>query len=668
MSRSPGAPLPIRAGRDACGDLARAESLEWLVTNGIGGYASGTVAGVRTRRYHGLLVAALDPPAGRTVMVTDVHEQLHVEEAAWALGTARWRDGTVAPRGFEHLESFHLEGRTPVWGFAVGDHRLEKRVYMAPDANTTLVAYRLVRGRTPVRLDIKVLAAYRDYHATTRHGGWRMAVEADAGEVRVLAFDGARPLRIAGRGMAVEACHAWHADFDLACERERGLDALDDALHVATATAVLEPGAEAVLVLTADPGDTEVVRVRRRVAAREKAVLSAYARRHGRRADPVGRRLALAADEFVVRRDVEGTTGTSVIAGYHWFADWGRDTMIALPGLALETGRPEVAHEVLATYARFVDRGMIPNRFAEVGATPEYNTVDATLWFVEAVRLYVEATGDAALVQALWPTLEQIVDHHDRGTRFGIVVDEADGLLRAGEPGVQLTWMDAKVEDWVVTPRIGKPVEVNALWHSALATLAELAPLAGGDAAPWRARAARVRQSFQRFWRDDLGHLSDVIDGPGGDDPALRPNQIFAVSLPLSPLDPGRWRAVVDTCASALVTSHGLRSLAPSHADYRPAYGGDRRTRDGAYHQGTVWAWLLGPFALAHFRVYGNAAEARSFLDPLVDHLAEYGVGSLGEIFDGAPPHRARGCIAQAWSVAETLRAWTHVRQDARHG
>lgn len=668
MIRSPGAPLPIRAGRDACGDLARAESLEWLVTNGIGSYASGTVAGVRTRRYHGLLVAALAPPAGRTVMVTDVHERLQVDGVEWALGAARWRDGTIAPRGFEHLESFHLEGRTPVWGFALGDHRLEKRLYMAPDANTTLVVYRLVRGHTPVRLDLEVLAVYRDYHATIRHGGWRMAVEADAREVRVLAFDGARPLRIAGRGMALEACHTWHVDFDLARERERGLEALDDALHVATAAAVLEPGGEAVLVLTAEPDDTDIVRVRRHVAAQEKAVLSAYARRHGGRADAVGRRLALAADQFVVRRDVDGAPGTSIIAGYHWFADWGRDTMIALPGLALATGRPEVAREVLGTYAHFIDRGMIPNRFPEAGATLEYNTVDATLWFVEAVRLYVEATGDGALVQALWPTLEQIVDHHDRGTRFGIVVDEADGLLSAGEPGVQLTWMDAKVGEWVVTPRIGKPVEVNALWHSALETLAELAPLAGADAAPWRARAARVRQSFQRFWRDDLGHLCDVLDGPDGDDPTLRPNQIFAVSLPLTPLDPERWRAVVDACASALVTSHGLRSLAPSHPDYRPTYGGDPRSRDGAYHQGTVWAWLLGPFALAHFRVHGDAAEARAFLDPLVDHLAESGVGSLGEIFDGAAPHRARGCVAQAWSVAETLRAWTHLPRVARNG
>ncbi|MDP1569293.1 MAG: amylo-alpha-1,6-glucosidase [Vicinamibacterales bacterium] len=668
MSSAPSAVLPIRVDRDTCGDLARAETREWLVTNGIGGYASGTVAGVRTRRYHGLLVAALDPPAGRTVMAADVHERVQVDGASWALGAARWHDGTVAPRGYEHLDSFRLDGRTPVWDFAIGPHRLEKRIVMARDANTTVVVYRLVSGPTPVHLDLTVLAAYRDYHATTRHGGWQMAVTADDGEVRVTAFEGARALRLSGLGLTFAPAHVWYGDFALACERERGLDWLDDALHVATATAVIAPGAEVVLVLSAESGETDAVGVRRRVAAQEKAVLSAYARRHGRRRDPVGRRLALAADQFVVRRDVDGAPGTSVIAGYHWFADWGRDTMIALPGLLLETGRAETAREVLTTYARVVDRGMIPNRFPEAGTAPEYNTVDATLWFVEAVRLYVEATGDGALVQALWPTLEQIVDHHDRGTRFGIVVDAGDGLLRAGEPGVQLTWMDAKVDDWVVTHRIGKPVEVNVLWYSTLATLARLAPLAGANPVAWRARARQVRTSFRRFWREDLGHLCDVLDGPDGDDASLRPNQIFAVSLPLSPLAPGRRRAVVDACASALVTPRGLRSLAPSHADYRPTYGGDPRSRDGAYHQGTVWAWLAGPFALAHFRAYGDAAAARAFLEPLVEHLPEYGVGSLGEIFDAAPPHHPRGCIAQAWSVAETLRAWTRLGRGARGG
>jgi len=661
---APVAPLPVRYGRDDCGDLGRAESLEWLVANGIGGYASGTVAGLRTRRYHGLLVAALDPPTARTVMVTDVHEQVQIAGGAHALTTARWRDQTVSPRGFERIEAFWLEGRTPVWRFAIGEHSIEKRVLMVPGRNTTVLTYRLARGHTSVRLEVKVLAAYRDYHATTRSGGWRMQVEARGGELRVVPFAGARELRVTGPGMTLEAAHNWYRGFDLARERERGLDFLDDALHVATASADLAPDHEVILILTAEPHEVDAERARHQVAAHEEAILADYRAHQGPLADEVGARLALAADQFLVRRDAAHEEGATVIAGYHWFTDWGRDTMIALPGLTLETGRPAVARQVLSTYARFVDRGMLPNRFPDAATDLEYNTVDATLWFVEALREYLEATGDTTIVHELWPVLEQIVAHHEHGTRYGILVDAADGLLRAGEAGIQITWMDAKVGDWVVTPRTGKCVEVNALWYSTLVTLGEFAPLVGQDAGGWQARAARVRESFQRFWRDDLGYLCDVIDGPEGDDTSLRPNQILAVALPRSPLESGRHRAVVDACADALVTSHGLRSLAPTHASYRPMYGGDPRARDGAYHQGTVWAWLLGPFALAHHRVYGNPRQARAFLEPLIDHVRAYGVGSIAEIFDGAAPHRPRGCIAQAWSVAETLRAWVRLRRQ----
>jgi len=655
-------PKLLRFGRETCGDLARAESLEWLVTNGIGGYASGTVAGPRTRRYHGLLVAALEPPTARTVMVAEVHELLRSGRGETPLHASRWRDGSVIPRGFEHLEAFWLEGRTPVWRFSIGEHCLEKRIVMVPGRNVTLVLYRLVRGRAELRLEAKVLAAYRDYHKITQSGGWSMEIEERASELRVIPFEAGRVLRILGEGMTLTAAHSWYEGFLLARERDRGLDYLDDALHVATAAAELDPGGRAALIVSAEPGDYDSQAVLQQVAADEQAILERYRIHVGGVADEAGARLALAADQFLVRRAVAHEQGATIIAGYHWFTDWGRDTMIALPGLALYTGRPEVAREVLTTFARFVDRGMLPNRFPDSGAAPEYNTVDAALWYIEAVRSYVETTGDVELVRELWPVLEEIIRHHELGTRFGIVVDERDGLLRSGEAGVQLTWMDAKIGDWVVTPRIGKCVEINALWFNGLMALAGLAARLGRDPGEWQNRAEHVRVGFQRFWCAEVGYLYDVIDGPGGDDSSLRPNQVLAVALPASPLDPTRQRAVVEACADSLVTSHGLRSLAPAHADYQPSYIGDPAARDGGYHQGTVWAWLLGPFALAHHRVFGDARQARSFLEPLIDHLHTHGVGTIAEIFDGDPPHQARGCIAQAWSVAEILRAWTQLR------
>ena len=374
----------------------------------------------------------------------------------------------------------------------------------------------------------------------------------------------------------------------------------------------------------------------------------------------------LAADQFVVSRPTPvEASGCSIIAGYHWFGDWGRDTMIALPGLTLSTGRLDVAASILRTFAPFVDRGMLPNRFTDVnlrfpdaGEEREYNTVDATLWYVEAIRAYHETTSDDRLLRDLFPVLQGIVTWHERGTRYNIHVDPNDRLLYAGEQDVQLTWMDAKVGDWVVTPRIGKPVEVNALWYNALRAMAALARHLGEPDAGYDALADHVKEGFGRFWHNDLGYCYDVLDTPAGDDASLRPNQLLAVSLPHSPLTEGQQKAVVDVCARHLLTPHGLRSLAPDDPAYVGCYGGDPWLRDGAYHQGTVWAWLMGPFVIAHLRVYQNRDLARSFLSPLLRHLADHGMGSISEVFDGDPPFTPRGCIAQAWSVAELLRAW----------
>ena len=649
-------------GRAVTGDLRAAERREWLCVNGIGGFASGTIAGTPTRRYHALLVAALKPPLGRTVMAAGVHETVEYAGAEWPLFAAHWASGIVDPHGYRLIERFRLDGTTPVWTYACADALVEKCVWMEHGANTTHVRWRVLRAREPLTLRVKTLVNYRDYHATTRAGDWRMDVARVADGLRVIAFDGARPLLLLAPGADADGAHTWFRDFDLPRERERGLDHVDDELHAGTFRATLAPGAALTLTLSAEaaPAPDGDAAWQRRVEY-ESDVLARWTRAQPN-ADTAPewiRRLVLAADQFLVRRPLpDDPDGATVIAGYHWFGDWGRDTMIALPGLTLATGRTDVARKILMTFARFVDRGLLPNRFPDDGQAPEYNTVDATLWYFQAIRAYHAATGDDGLLKDLYPTLESILAWHRQGTRYGIRQDPADGLLAAGEPGVQLTWMDAKVGDRVVTPRTGKPVEINALWYNALVAMTDFARRLRRPASDLDADAARVAEGFERFWNARDGWCYDVLDGADGHDATLRPNQIFAVSLPATPLSPERRRAVVDACARHLVTSYGLRSLAPFDPRFVARYGGDQGARDGAYHQGAVWGWLLGPFALAHFAAYGDADTARSFLTPMADHLTDHGLGSIAEIFDGEPPFAPNGCIAQAWSVAETLRAW----------
>ncbi|MGH9777534.1 MAG: amylo-alpha-1,6-glucosidase, partial [Candidatus Acidiferrales bacterium] len=512
----------------------------------------------------------------------------------------------------------------------------------------------------------KALVNYRDYHSTTHAGDWRMNIEKIGRGLRVTAFDGATPFYLLSSNAEAEPAHDWYRDCALVVERYRGLDDRDDHLHAGTFRATLRAGESVTLVLSTEAkpeldGDA-AWRVRQ---AHEKELLAEWDAANAEAADKAPswvQQLVLAADQFIVRRPLaDNPEALSVIAGYHWFGDWGRDTMIALPGLALTTGRPEVARNILRTFARFVDRGMLPNVFPDAGETPEYNTADATLWYFEAVRQYLAATDDLQLVRELFPVLADIVDWHVRGTRYQIHADAGDGLLYAGEPGVQLTWMDAKVGDWVVTPRIGKPVEINALWYNALLTMARLARVLGKDADAYEQMAARVRENFQKFWNAEARYCFDVIDGPDGHEATLRPNALFAVSLPESPLAAEQQRAVVDVCARRLLTSYGLRSLAPDDPAYIGHYGGGPRQRDGAYHQGTTWGWLLGPFALAHLRVYGDPEQAAQFLEPMAQHLTVHGLGTASEIFDGDPPFAPRGCIAQAWTVAEVLRAWVGV-------
>jgi predicted glycogen debranching enzyme len=529
--------------------------------------------------------------------------------------------------------------------------------------NTTYVHYDVVRASGPLTLEIKALVNYRDYHGSTRGRGWRMRVESVARGVRIAAFDGATPFYLLGdRGEALPS-HDWFYGFDLARERDRGLEDREDHLHAGTFHARLSPGESLTIVATTEAeASVDGAAALKRRRAYERALVKEWKAAGpdlGRTAPDWVRQLVLAADQFVVRRPLgHDSEGRSVIAGYHWFGDWGRDTMISLPGLALATGRPALAREILRAFARLVDRGMLPNRLPDTGEAPEYNTVDAALWFVEAVRCHDAAARDDPLLLQLFPVLADIIAWYRKGTRYEIHVDPADGLLYAGEPGLQLTWMDAKVGERAVTPRVGKPVEVNALWYNALRSMAAFARRVGKPPADYDRLAARALAGFSRFWNHAAGSCFDVLDGPEGPDPTLRPNQIFAVSLPESPLGPAEQRGVVDACARHLLTARGLRSLALDHPAYQGRYGGDQDRRDRAYHQGTVWGWLLGPFVVAHLRVYRDPVLARSFLDPMADHLRAHGVGTLSEIFDGDPPFRPDVCIAQAWTVAEVLRAW----------
>jgi predicted glycogen debranching enzyme len=657
-------PASIRCGRVICGDLNQAERREWWLTNGLGAYAAGTVAETLTRRYHGLLIAPIDPPLGRRLVFAKADATLIARGRAWPLHTNRWRGGIVEPSGYSNIEAFHLDGAIPVWRYAVAGWRLEKRVWLERGSNTVYVAFRLASaaGASDIGLglSIKLLVNGRDHHGDSDPEGFTPTIEAESDTLRVAVSD-ATTLTIRAIGGRVEPRRDWYWNFDLPIEAERGLGRQDHHLCAGEARLDLRPNEWVGLAASVD-GDasTDLDAALGRRRAYESAVVqgASVAFRDLREVPAWVARLALAADAFLFARPIADLPGgESVIAGYPWFGDWGRDTMIALPGLTLATGRHESARKILETFGKFLDQGMLPNVFPGRGERPEYNTADATLWFIEAWRAYVETTGDLGALDRVFAILAEVIDWHLKGTRYGIGADPADGLLHAGEPGMQLTWMDAKVGDWVVTPRIGKPVEINALWFNALVAMAGFAELLGRNSNMYAAHAHSVRRGFSRFVKPE-GTLYDVIDGPNGHDATIRPNQILAVSMPHSALEARQQAAVVAECRGELLTSYGLRSLSPRDPAYRPQYRGGVPERDGGYHQGAVWAWLLGPYTVAEHRVTGDAAAAQARLEPIADHLADAGLGQVSEIFDGDPPHHPRGCPAQAWSVACILEAW----------
>jgi glycogen debranching enzyme len=682
----------ISFGADECARLDAASRREWLETNALGGFASSTVTGENTRRYHGLLVAADPAPTRRVVLLSKLEEVLVVGDARFELATNLYQPGVVSPQGYLLQTGFRLDP-FPVFTYRAGEFEVEKKVFMPRGQNTTVVRYRFVAPpEASAKLEVRPLVAFRDYHSLAREAlDIFLHAELTRGLLRLGKRDDALTLFIAHDARAVSVEGLWYRNFEYTEERERGFDCHEDLFNPCLLTFGVADGSSCDIIAStgsraageaAALEESERVRRRRLITPADPAggeVSADPAVSPGAPTDPRAdsasveggdagdqdraehlQSLARAADQFIVRR---GENLSTVIAGYHWFTDWGRDTMISLTGLVLATRRFDLAREILLAFAASIDQGLIPNRFPDAGEKPEYNTADATLWFVNAVGEYLRRTRDEQFVrEKLYAPLIEIIAWHERGTHYQIRVTE-DSLLRAGDLDVQVTWMDAKIGDYLVTPRTGKPVEIQALWYNALRTVEAISGRLGDEPTRNRCRAVAdaARASFNGlFWNDAENCLFDCVGDAGELDDSLRPNQIFAVSLPHAITTGARALSVVRKVEQELLTPYGLRSLSPRHPEYRPRYEGDAYSRDTAYHQGTVWAWLLGPFITAYLKVNESSPEsvatARGWLRNFRAHLREAGLGQISEIFDGDAPHTPRGCVAQAWSVAEILR------------
>ena len=643
----------INFGSEICSDYEGASSREWLETNGIGGFSSSTISGAHTRRYHGLLTAATAPPLGRIVTLSKFEETLFINGKNFELSTNQY-SGAIYPEGHKYLKSFRLEP-FPTWAFEVGGVEIEKKIFMIYGSNSTVIQYKIKKSedRARVELELKPLLAFRDYHHL-RHedANFNGNFETSENQVSIQPYAEMPPLYFSHNAKSIEKQGFWYRNFEYEIEKQRGFDFLEDLYQPFSLKFDLNEIAN-IIVSTDLQKISEVLNFEKNeIERRENLVKTAGAK------DDFTKQLVLAADQFIVSRG----TGKTVIAGYHWFSDWGRDTMIALNGLTLATNRAEIAKSILLEFSKYISQGMLPNRFPDAGNEAEYNTVDATLWYFEAIRAYAEKTGDYDFVRdSLYEKLINVILWHLEGTRYNIHVD-VDGLLYAGNKSVQLTWMDAKIGDYVVTPRTGKAVEIQALWYNALNIMADFARKFGDedDSEKYLEMADAAKKSFnKKFWNDAEECLYDVIDGDEKD-ASVRPNQIFAVSLPNTMLSIGKAQKVVEKVETELLTPVGLRSLSPENKDYKPIYIGSPFERDSAYHQGTIWAWLIGAFVDAYRKVHSNErkteARVNQILESFEQQLCEAGIGQISEIFDADAPHTPRGCIAQAWSVAEVLR------------
>ena len=655
---------------------------EWLATNGLGGYASGTISGSVTWRYHGLLIAALPAPFGRMVMLNHLAEAIHLPDGRLVtISGGESREPEDIASQSNYITEFRLENGLPIWHYEIDGVVLEKHVLFLYGQNTVHINYQLLSGQKDVCLELRPSMHFRGHERSVEDPlatGYRLSVEGEHCEIAQPDLLPKLRMVLIGDRSALTYDGGTRREIYYPKEAERGCPSRGWLWSPGHFSVTLHAHRDATLIASTEWWSTML-------ALTPEEALGFYHTRHRRlistsvpaaQAAPAAD-LVLAADQFIItpagriqdaaRAHAAGDEVRTVIAGYHWFTDWGRDTMISLEGLTLMTKRFTEAGWILRTFAYYIRKGLIPNLFPEGKNQGLYHTADATLWFFHALHRYVELSGDRSTLALLLPKLSDIVEHHLRGTDFGIRVDPVDGLLTQSAPGYQLTWMDAKVDDWVVTPRRGKPVEINGLWYNALCLLERwLREEKQGDASKRIAvHAERAKASFNaRFWYAEGSYLYDVIDGDKGDDASCRPNQLLAFSLTHPVLDPARWKPVLEVVHDRLLTPVGLRSLSRDSPDYKPKYFGDLRARDAAYHQGTVWAWLIGPFIDAWLKVHPkDVAGARNFLQGFVPHLDEACIGSISEIFDAEAPYTARGCIAQAWSVAEVLRSWVKTAQ-----
>jgi predicted glycogen debranching enzyme len=634
---------------DQLSEFEYSHSLEWLETNGLGGWASSTVSGAHSRRYHGLLVAALHPPVGRTVLVSKLDGAILVAGERFELSCNQY-PGALHPKGYQHLVGFERD-IFPAFHYEAGAIKMKKTIAALQGENTTLILYEVIEAPQEFAFELLPLYAARDFHSLSRqNGSINGQFVFHDGILRVKNYEDTPEVFISVPGSVFREDQHWYYNFEYAKEQYRGLDFKEDLYsHGIFSVSMKSGGKLGIIISTEEPAGRNAFRLYSKEEKRRAGLIRNISHKQLKR-------LFLAADQFIVNR---GDGLKTVIAGYHWFSDWGRDTMISLSGLCLSTGRVEDAKRILKTFSENISQGMLPNRFPDKGEIPEYNTIDATLWFFVAIYHYYTVTRDVRFIKSLLPVLTDIIEWHYKGTRYGIHV-ESDELLYGGQAGVQLTWMDAKVGDWVVTPRRGKAVEINALWYNALCIMGFLCLEMGKEkeAAPYQMKAGKVAENFTAvFWNEKGGYLFDYVDGAYKNED-IRPNQIYSISLPFPLLPKGKAEQVLMTVEKHLLTPRGLRSLNRSHESYKPVYGGDGWARDGAYHQGTVWSFLLGAYidALIHLRGVRGKREARELLNTFLSHLDEGCVGSVSEIFDADPPHNPRGCVAQAWGVAEILR------------
>jgi predicted glycogen debranching enzyme len=637
---------PINFNAERLKDFNSSRSIEWIETNGLGGYASSTVSGANSRRYHGLLVASLKPPVDRRVLLSKLEETIVVGNERTALSANQF-PGAIHPQGFTRLQSFS-RGIFPEFIYKTSGITLKKTIAALNGENTTLVLYEVVDATAPFTLELLPLASAKDFHSNSHaNEGIYKGYIFQNNVFRTKNYENGAELFISVPGSNFTPTLHWYYNFEYSVEQYRGLDFQEDLFNHGVFSVKLKKGSKCgVIISTEDPQRRDAFKLLEQERGRREKLIENYQ-------GDILKRLALAADQFIVKR---GEHHKTVIAGYHWFSDWGRDTMIALPGLCLATRRYDDAKKILEAFANAVSQGMLPNRFPDFGEAPEYNTVDATLWFFVAIYKYYLSTKDRAFIESILPVLDEIIEWHYRGTRYNIHVG-SDELLVAGEDGVQLTWMDAKVGDWVVTPRKGKAVEINALWFNVLMIMSTF-HTEKNKRMKYLQAADKVKKSFNDlFWCENRQYFYDYVDGDYFNDD-LRPNQIYAISLPFDLVPADRAYMAYVAITDHLLTPKGLRSLAPGHEEYKRCYGGNPWQRDGAYHQGTTWSFLLGPYIDVLMKLHGTEArnKATAILEKFMVHLEEGCIGSVSEIFDADPPHMPRGCVAQAWGVSEVLR------------